>query len=186
MWNVGILTALLLMTAIQNHGRIRTGITIINTGKDSVGGRTFYDVGPEVGAILNNHYFPAINQFNAGRYVDAEDNLTYLVERPFYTDGNPRQAQFLSTAHYLRGIIYFYHASGVGRQSLAKGDFEAAIKWNPNNHLAYLELSRVYSSLQIRDYAISIIERLLELEPEANIAQQAKTELEKLKSTESK
>jgi tetratricopeptide (TPR) repeat protein len=83
-------------------------------------------------------------------------------------------------------MICLYHATGVGRLTLAKGDFENAIRWNPNNTLAYLELSRVYSSLEMRDQAISIIESLLERKPDEDIAQQAKAELGKLESIESK
>ena len=173
---------------VQNNSRgLRSGITIIDTGKDPGYGGTSYNAGPEGGGqILNNHYFPAIRQYNAGSYNQAEGNLSYLVERPSYIDGNPRKAQFLSTAYYLRGIIYLYHAVGVGRYTLAKNDFDSAIKWNLNNMLAYLELSRVYAALEVRDQAISVIERLLELKPDEDITQQAEAELEKLKSIESK
>ena len=70
--------------------------------------------------------------------------------------------------------------------SAGKNDFDSAIKWNLNNMLAYLELSRVYAALEVRDQAISVIERLLELKPDEDITQQAEAELEKLKSIESK
>src|SRR5262245_12619234 len=78
----------------------RARITIIDTGKPIPVRRTYIDVGPETGNILNVHYFPGINLFNAGRYVDAEENMTYLLDRPFYIADNPRKEEFLSTACY--------------------------------------------------------------------------------------
>jgi tetratricopeptide (TPR) repeat protein len=184
MWSILVLSMLAAVIPVQTSRLLRSGITIVSTGKDPGYGITNYDVGPEgAGGIVNNHYFPAIRQYNGGSYSEAEANLSYLVERPNYIpDVNPRKAQFISNAYYLRGTIYFYHAVGVGRQTLAKSDFEAAIKWNPNNSLAYLELSRVYSSLEIYDQAISIIEHLLERKPEQEVAEHAKADLEKLKS----
>src|SRR5262249_38096608 len=142
--------------------------------------RTYIDVGPETGNILNVHYFPGINLFNAGRYVDAEENMTYLLDRPFYIADNPRKEEFLSTACYLRAMIYLYHSEGLGRFSLAKRDFEAAVTFNPKNHLAYLELSRVYSNLGFKDQAITILKYLLQLGPSKEIATEAEDELRKL------
>jgi predicted Zn-dependent protease len=186
MGSILLLSLLVTVGPFQNFRVLRGSISIIDTGRDDGPFRTFYDVGPEVGGILNNHYFPAIRQYNAGSYRTAEENLTYLLDRPTYIDGNPRQPQFISNAYYFRGMICLYHATGVGRLTLAKGDFENAIRWNPNNTLAYLELSRVYSSLEMRDQAISIIETLLERKPDEDIAQQAQAELGKLESIESK
>jgi tetratricopeptide (TPR) repeat protein len=183
MWNFLLLVSLLASAPLQIQESLRGGITIINTGKTGVPAQTYYDAGFEgAGHILNNHYFPGVNQYNAGRYVEAEGNLTYFLDRPDYIIGNPRRAQFLSTAFFLRGRIYLYYAEGVGRHSLAKTDFEAAIRWNPKNGLAYLELSRVYSSLGIRDQAIVILEHLLARKPEETVAEEATAELEKLKS----
>src|SRR5262249_38119528 len=156
MWNLIYVVAALL-GAVQTPSTDwlraveRSRITINDTGKPIPVRRTYIDVGPETGSILNVHYFPGINLYNAGRYVDAEENMTYLLDRPHYIADNPRKEEFLSTACYLRAMIYLYHSDGLGRFSLAKRDFEAAVTLNPKNYLAYLELSRVYSNLGFKD-----------------------------------
>src|SRR5262245_5764149 len=105
-------------------------IQIIDTGKYFYYPRTnFINLGPQVGNILNAHYFPAMNYFKGGRYGQSIVDLDYFIDRVAYTDGNPNQAQYLSTAHYVRGMIYFYHAKGLGRMSLALSDFSDAIRW---------------------------------------------------------
>jgi tetratricopeptide (TPR) repeat protein len=159
----------------------RSRIAIIDTGKPIPVRPTYFNAGAETGRILNNHYFPAIDLYDAGRYTDAEDNLTYFLDRPNYIDGNSRKQEFLSTAAYLRGMIYLYHASGVGRHSLAKQDFEAAVNWNPKNYLAYIELSRVYSELGFKEQAVTILQDLLQLDPDKEIAAEAQNEIRKLK-----
>jgi tetratricopeptide (TPR) repeat protein len=159
----------------------RSRITIMNAGQPIPIRPTFFDVGPETGRILNIHYFPAIDLYDAGRYTDAEENLTYLLDRPSYIEGNSRKQEFLSTAAYLRGMIYLYHASGVGRHSLAKQDFEAAAQWNPRNYVAYIELSHVYSDLGFKEQAVTILQHLLQLDPGKEIAAEAQKEIQKLK-----
>jgi tetratricopeptide (TPR) repeat protein len=185
MWTSVFLVAVLFGTAqneISDAMRAydRSRIIILNTAKPVPLRPTSFDVGYEYGRILNLHYFPALDLYNAGRYTDAEENLTYLLERPDYINGNSRQQEFMSTAFYTRAMIYFYHTSGFGRHSLAKGDFEAALKWNAKNFLAYLELSRVYSSLGFKEQAINILKYVLQLEPGKEIAAQAQDELRKL------
>jgi tetratricopeptide (TPR) repeat protein len=159
----------------------RSRIDIIDAGKPIAVRPTFFDVGPETGRILNIHYFPAIDLYDAGRYRDSEENLTYLLDRPNYIDGNSRKQEFLSTAAYLRAMIYLYHASGVGRHALARQDFEAAVKWNPKNYLAYIELSRVYSDLGFKEQAVTVLQQLLQLDPDKEIATEAQNEIRKLK-----
>jgi tetratricopeptide (TPR) repeat protein len=146
----------------------------------SDGNVTVFDAGPVVGQMLNAHYFPALRDYGSGRYDYAERDMTFVINHPAALDENPRKGEFYSTAHYIRGMIYFYHASGVGRHRLAKADFEAAIEWNPANFVAYLELSRVYSELGLKDPAASIIHRLLDLNPDKAIAEQARVELRNL------
>jgi tetratricopeptide (TPR) repeat protein len=152
-------------------------IEIINTGKYINYQETLIEAGPNVGRILQVHYFPAINFYNAGRYREAEEQLTYVIFRPFYLEGNPRRPEFMSTACYLRGMIYLYHATGVGRFSMAKGDFETAVKWNPLNYVAYLELSRLYSTLGLTEEALSVLRHLLQLMPDESIAVEAQKEV---------
>jgi tetratricopeptide (TPR) repeat protein len=185
MWTSVFLAAVLSATvAIQKNDELRgfdkSRITFINTGKPMPVRPTFFDVGPETGRILNLHYFPALELYEGGRYSEAEENLTYVLERPDYINGNSRQQEYLSTAFYTRAMIYFYHASGIGRYSFARRDFEDAVKWNPKNFVAYLELSRVYSSLGFKEQAITILNYLLRLEPGKEIAAQAQDELRKL------
>ncbi|PWT94294.1 MAG: hypothetical protein C5B54_00230 [Acidobacteria bacterium] len=138
------------------------------------------DLGPQVGNILNAHYFPGLNYYQAGNYRYAYNELVYVIDRPTYLAGNPNQANYLSTAYYSRGMIFAHHALGVGHLSLAKVDFENALRWNPSNYLVYLELSRVYSSLGFRDQAILQIQRLLTLQPDEKIAEEARNELKLL------
>src|SRR5215831_4744228 len=116
-------------------------IKIINGGPLRPRVDMSFDFGPVVGDMLNAHFLPAVNWYNSGSYVPAEFDFTYVIRRVSYFNGNPRQAEIMSIACYLRGMIYLYHAEGVGRYALAKADFEQAIKWNPRNYPAYLELS---------------------------------------------
>jgi tetratricopeptide (TPR) repeat protein len=185
MWTSVFLVAVLFGTAQSQTNEAmraydRSRIIFLNTGKPVPVRPTAFDVGYEYGRILNLHYFPALELYNAGRYSEAEENLSYLLERPDYINGNSRQQEFMSAAFYTRAMIYLYHVSGIGRYSLAKEDFEASLKWNAKNFLAYLELSRVYSSLGFKEQAISILKYLLQLEPGKEIAAQAQDELRKL------
>jgi|ERR1051325_1635624 tetratricopeptide (TPR) repeat protein len=180
---------MLILTAVvfgQAHdGPAREGpdishVEIVNTGKYMPYVTTNIDAGPATGFILNYHYFPGINFYNGGRYKEAEEQFTYVIMRPYYLAANPRQAEFMSTAYYLRGMIYLYHANGIGRHSQAKEDFEASLKWNPSNHVVYLEIARLYASLGFRDQAATIIQQLLQLKPAAAVAEAAQKELETL------
>jgi tetratricopeptide (TPR) repeat protein len=160
----------------------RVGITIIlgNTRNVTMGSSTHFDAGSVVGDMLNAHYFPGLQDYGNGRYDYAEVQMSYVVDRPKYLEKNPRRGEFLSSAHYIRGMIYFYHAEGLGRLRLAKTDFEEAIKWNPKNFVAYLELSRLYYKLDKNDAAIEIVNRLLGLNPDKTITEQAHDELKRL------
>jgi tetratricopeptide (TPR) repeat protein len=155
-------------------------INIINGGKTMTPTRTTFDAGPANGDGLNGHLFPAVIAYNIGDYQSALQDFTYMIRSPGYLDGNPRKDEFLGIAHYLRGMIYLYHAEGVGRHVLAKADFENAIKLNPTNLIPRLELSRVYSDLGFTAQAISIIKQLLALRPEKDIEDMAQAELNKL------
>jgi len=155
-------------------------LQIVNTGKYMPYQTTNIEAGPVIGRMLDFHYFPGINFYNGGRYKEAEVQFTYVILRPHYLEANSRQAEFMSTAYYLRGMIYLYHAKGVGRHTQAKADFEAALRWNPLNYIVYLELSHIYSSLGFPDQAESIIRHLLDLKPDQSIADEAQKDLNKL------
>jgi len=155
-------------------------IEIIDTGKFIPYAATDIEAGPVTGNILNFHYFPAVNFYNGGRYKEAEEQFSYVILRPHYLEANPKRAEFMSISHYLRGMIYFYHANGVGRHSLAKADFEAALKWNPQNYVVFLELSRIYSNLGFQQEASSVLRHLLDLKPDEETARQAQMELDKI------
>ena len=153
-------------------------IEIVNTGKFIAYRIMEIAAGPVVGNMLNAHYFPGIDFYSGGRYKEAEPQFTYVIERSRYLEANPRQAEFMSTAHYLRGMIYVYHATGIGRLSIAKQDFEAALQWNPHNYIVLLELSRLYSALGFQEQAASILKHLLDLKPDEEIARQAQVDLD--------
>jgi tetratricopeptide (TPR) repeat protein len=142
------------------------------------------EIGFNVGGILNAHYFPGIKYYQAGRYRRAMLDLNYFIARPTYTNGNPKQANYLSTAHYARGMIYLHHTTGLGGLSLARQDFEAAIMLNKNNYLAYLELSRVFSTGGLKSQADSILKALLDLNPDdKQIVEDARRELNSITPT---
>jgi tetratricopeptide (TPR) repeat protein len=89
----------------------------------------------------------------------------------------------MSTANYLLGMIYMYHAEGLGRRSLARGYFEKAIEWNAKNYVAYLELARVFAELRFSNQASEVLQRLLKLDPPEETAFQARSELSKLSAS---
>jgi tetratricopeptide (TPR) repeat protein len=181
---MSLFLSLLLMLAAAPQDELtmadRAGLTIINTGKPMIKPTTEFDAGFSVGNMLNNHYFPGVLFYNGGRYQEAESEFVYCVRRTQYLDGNPRKNEFLSTAHYLRGMIYLYHATGVGRHSLARSAFEASIAWNPAHEQAHLELSRVYANLGFKDQAKAILQKLLALEPGKEVLDEARQELAEL------
>jgi tetratricopeptide (TPR) repeat protein len=164
----------------QNAGTLgQDKIEIIDAGKDQPALPVQRADGPGAD-LLNQRYFPALSLYGSGRYKEAERNLTYVIAQPDYLLQNPSRAEYLSVSHYLRGMIYFYHANGVGRYSLAKDDFEAAVKWNRQNYVAYLELSRLYSRLGFQAQAVTLLNHLLGLMPEENILVEARKELDSI------
>jgi tetratricopeptide (TPR) repeat protein len=140
----------------------------------------YRDLGPEVGQWFNAHFFPGVRAYGAGCYREAYDQFTYCLERSSYLDGNANQVFYLTTAYYLRGMIFLYHASGPGRLTLAKQDFEAAIQLNDQNYPAHLELAHVFSSAGLKDQAIQALQRLIELKPDKETLERAEGELKSL------
>ena len=180
---------LILLALLQTPGLVsplpdaERQVRIIEGGKPRPYDATHFQAGPAQGDILNGHFFPSVIAYNTGRYNYAAGDFTFFIVRPYALEGNPRKAEFMSIAHYLRGMIYLYHAEGVGRHAIAKADFEAAIKWNPQNYMAYLELSRVFSDLGFTKQATAVIQHLLELKPPQDVADEAAEELKKLGKT---
>jgi len=164
----------------QLGGVDRTKIVIINTGQPIPYAPTSVDAGPATGGMLNAHFFPGINFYNAGRYANAEAELGYVAGRRHYLEGNSRREEFMSTANYLLGMIYMYHAEGVGRRNIAETYFDRAIAWNPSNYTAYIELSRIFTELRLPERARGILQRLLDLNPPDDIAKQARDEMSRL------
>jgi hypothetical protein len=164
-------------------------IVIHNKGENIPPKTTTFDMGPtdpsaqvNVGNILNVHYFLGINLYAQANYRYAKNEMDYVIARPSYFEKNPRQAQILSTAHFIRGSIYFRHASGLERLSLAKSDFEESIKWNSENHLARLELARLLATLGQKPDAISMLTELLTAKLNPKLRQEAETDLASLKA----
>src|SRR5262245_24232416 len=67
---------------------------------------TEYHSGLVIGNILNVHIFPAVNAYTSRLYSSALADLTFVKQRPHALHANPLQAEFMSTALYLRGMIY--------------------------------------------------------------------------------
>ena len=143
---------------------------------------TSYNGGPCVGEILNAHYFPGMLEYLDGNFAFAVQQMDYFIARPQYTVMNPKQAEYFSIAHYIRGTIYLYHAEGTGRLALAVEDLEKSIQWNPRNYFARLEIARAYEITGLKGQAIGTLERLLESKPGDSIAEEATQELKALQS----
>lgn len=152
-------------------------ISIFNDAESIMTPMTNIDGGPDVGNILNFHFFPGLRDYLKGNNRSAMSQLTYFLDRPQYSSMNPKQNQYFSIGHYVRGMIYFYHAQGVGRLELARMEFDSAILRNPNNHFAYLELARVYSLLGFKQQAVLTLQKVLKLNPEGSLAQEVRREL---------
>jgi len=160
-------------------------IKIINSGV-SLYKMTSFDAGPCIGEILNAHYFPGLEFYRTGFFTQAMNEMNYTLDRPTYTEGNPRQGEFLGNAHFLRGMIYFHHASGVGRLLMAKKEFEQAIRWHPKHFDARLELARIWSAVGQKQRAIVVLKKLLELNPDEAAARTATQELKLLETEATK
>ncbi|PYS03588.1 MAG: hypothetical protein DMG15_02155 [Acidobacteria bacterium] len=156
----------------------RSKIEIIDDDRLVPYQETYFEAGPVTGNILNAHYFPGINLYNSGRYTRAEQEFNYVLLRPQYMSAHPRQNEFMSMSYYLRGMIYFYHARGVGHYTAAKDDFEAALKWNPQSHIVYIELARLYAVLGFREQAVSLLRHLLQSTPDKMISDEARKQLD--------
>jgi tetratricopeptide (TPR) repeat protein len=139
-----------------------------------------------VGNILNVHFFPGLLDYSKGNYSSALSQMQYFIERPQYTKNHPQHLKFLSTAHYICGMIHLYYDFGFERYNRAKENFAKSIQLDPGNHLAYLGISRVLSAVELKEQAIYILQKLLELKPKEDITQQAKKELILLQSKKSK
>jgi len=168
---------LLFLVLAQNLTPEERKIEIVDADKYLPYVETHFDGGPVQGNMLNAHYFPGINLYNGGRYTRAEQEFSYVIMRPQYLNANPRRDEFMSVSYYLRGMIYFYHSSGFGRYSAAKEDFEAALKWNPRNYIVYIELSRLYSVLGFQKQAALLVQDLMNMMPDENIAEEARKQL---------
>jgi len=175
---VNLLLVMMALLAQELTPEERGKIEIIDDDKYVPYQETHFDGGPAQGNILNAHYFPGINLYNAGRYTRSEQEFSYVILRPQYLSANPRRDEFMSICYYLRGMIYFYHSNGFGRYTAAKEDFEGALKWNPRNYIAYVELARLYATLGFQEHAISLLRNVLELMPDEKIAEEARKQLD--------
>jgi tetratricopeptide (TPR) repeat protein len=158
------------------------GISIVNNRVGVQGTQaTKYDAGPSFGDILNNHLFPGLEDYRIGSYAYAKIQMDYFLDRPKYTAMNPRQAQFITLAYYVRGMIYLEHATGLGRHALAIADFKKALEWDAENHMASLALAQAYAALGNKSEASGVLKEVL-AKPgiPAEIQQEAKKQLENL------
>ena len=171
-----------------NIGHVQVGaykVTIKNDNIDITFAMTGYtDLGPNVGSILNAHYFPGVTYYQGGQYQHSYNEFTYVLNRPTYLDGNPNQIYYLTTAYYMRGMIFLYHAEGAGRLTLARKDFESAIKLNAQNYPAHLQLAHVFLAAGQKEKAASVLQKLIDLKPDPEILEQAKKELAALPRTQ--
>lgn len=158
------------------------GIDIANLSHKLANGRTRLNTGPCVGDIINVHFYPGLLDYLDGSYDYAVGQLDYFIDRPQYTEMNPKQNKYMSIAHFIRGSIFLNHANGIGRYQLAIHDFEASIHWDPHNYQSYLKLAAAYQKITITESAIKTLKSLLSLHPSGIISEEASTMLEKLLS----
>jgi tetratricopeptide (TPR) repeat protein len=183
---------LVFATAGQAQAPSEAGIRIIDKHDELYERLTTFtppsaeESGRQVGNILIVHYFPGMRYYEVGRYREANQDLMYLIQRPDYINGNPNQGSYLSNAHYARGMIFLYHAEGARRLLVARNEFENAIKWNPTNYVAYLELSRLFVVAGLNEQAAAVLRQLLDIAPSQDIAREARVELTKLETGDSK
>ena len=157
-------------------------IMIPNRGVGIGTSTTNIAAGPDVGSILNAHFFPGIQDYLMGNYGYAMAQMDYFLARPQFSQMNPNQNQYFSIGHYLRGMIYLYHAEGIGRHERAKQEFEAAIRRNSKNCFAYLELAHVYSFLGLKPAAVELLTEFLQTNPTSPAADQARKDLTSLQT----
>ncbi len=131
---------------------------------------------------INNHYRPAVIYFRNGIFSNAKGDLDYFIARADFLKGRADQADYMSNAHYLRALIYLYHAKGIGRNVLAKRDLESSIRWNAKNYPPYFELSHLWTKMGMEKQAAAVLQRLLQTFPEEKIVAQAQRELSTLMS----
>ena len=145
-------------------------------------GRTRFQAGPNVGDILNWHFFPGLQDFKNGNYESAVGQMNYFIERPQYTSENPRQPEFMTLAFYIRGSVYLDHAEGIGRLGLALSDFKAALSWKDDNYPAMIGLAKVYMATNQNDDAKNVLKLLLSKNPTGFLATEANDLLEQADS----
>ena len=155
----------------------RAGVQIFNLKQTPMKGMTHFDTGPCVGEILNAHFYPGLEEYLDGNYANAVAQMDYFIARPQYTEMNPKQAEYFSIAHYIRGSIFLEHARGTGRYALAINDFEASIRWNKHNYQSYLKLATACKEAQLKDRAISTLKMLLDMNLPEQIREEAATML---------
>jgi hypothetical protein len=104
---------LLAATAVgQDDLNQQEKIVFINSSTDTTPiDYTNIDAGPVVGNMLNAHYFPGLIAFNRGSYGEAHAQFSFVVQRAFALDANARQAEFMSTAYYLRRSGDYHHST---------------------------------------------------------------------------
>ena len=184
-----MICAMGLMLASPRLSAAQEGIVIRDAGPPIPYRVTNNDAGPtdlesaiNNGNILNAHYYPGLNFYSRANYRDAKNQMDYVIARPTYIEKNPKASQILSVAYFIRGSIYFRHASGLGRLNLAKNDLEESIKLNSGNYLARLELARLTATLNQKPEAITMLDELLKAPLTANLRQEAQTDLQALKA----
>lgn len=164
---------------------VHAGMKIHNTSNYRAQ-QTDFDAGPCAGDILNIHYFPGIVNYAKGHHSSAIEEMDYVIFHPSYTRMNPRHAELMSYAYYIRGKILVYHASGPKRLLRAKQDFEDSIQYNARNYASYLELGSLLAANGMPEQSRTILQRLLDVQPDAETAQQARSALSLLQSRASK
>jgi tetratricopeptide (TPR) repeat protein len=179
-------TFLMILTSTTALGRTAgqnpdTGIVVRNSkvGVD-MAPPAHYETGPTWGNILNNHFFPGMQNFATGQFAYAKAELDYFLARPEYTAMNPQQGKFMSLGHYIRGMIYLYHASGVGRHARAIQDFRSAIEWDAQNYLSRLELAHALTAVGNTREAINVLQAMLKMELSPDILAQVREDMGKL------
>lgn len=164
----------------------RSEIIIEDRSRARIAGDTDFESGPVTGNILNIHFFPGLLDYMNGNYRSAWNQMNYMIKNSIFYRQHPRYGEILSYAHYIRGMIYLYHAQGAKRFVRGRLDFERAIHNNPNHYQSYVELSRLLVLVELKDQARHVLQRLLAKNPPEDVVQQVNNEIRALQSGLSK
>ncbi len=112
--------------------------------------------------------------YNKGDYRKAEKYLNEALQ--FYRDGYRRDPTFIYTLQGL-GVTYL----ALNELDRAQQVLEEAVRYAPKLAGLYFDLGRVYVAMKKYDQAEYVFSKVIELQPDGDLARQAKIERQKVR-----